>query len=63
MGINQGRAAGASVSHLHAHMVLRYSSETGFMEVLAGTRVIHEALDETLKRLLDNVGLLEKDQG
>jgi ATP adenylyltransferase len=58
VGINQGRAAGASVAHLHVHIVPRYSSETGFMEVLAGSRVIHETLDDTLKRLNANIDLL-----
>jgi ATP adenylyltransferase len=62
LGINQGRASGASVAHLHAHVVPRYANETGFMEVLAGTRVIHETLDGTLKRLLANLDLLKDQQ-
>jgi hypothetical protein len=32
------------------------------MEVLAGTRVIHETLDGTLKRLLANLDLLKDQQ-
>jgi ATP adenylyltransferase len=59
IGVNQGRAAGASVAHLHVHVVPRYASETGFMEVLAGSRVIHETLDDTLKRLNANIDLLK----
>jgi diadenosine tetraphosphate (Ap4A) HIT family hydrolase len=59
IGINQGRAAGASVGHLHVHVVPRYASETGFMEVLAGSRVIHETLDDALKRLKAHVDLLK----
>jgi ATP adenylyltransferase len=62
VGINQGQASGASVSHLHAHLVPRYANETGFMEIFSGTRVIHETLDDTLKRLLANKETLN-DQG
>lgn len=63
VGINQGQASGASVAHLHAHVVPRYANEAGFMEILAGTRVIHETLDDSLKRLLANVEILESEDG
>jgi ATP adenylyltransferase len=61
-GINQGRAAGASVSHFHMHVVPRYQSETGFMEIFSGSRVIHESLDDSLKKLLSNIAILDKDE-
>jgi ATP adenylyltransferase len=62
LGINQGRAAGASVTHFHMHIVPRYQNETGFMEIFSGSRVIHESLDNSLKRLLINIRILEKDE-
>jgi ATP adenylyltransferase len=62
MGINQGHAAGASVKHFHMHVVPRYENETGFMEILSGSRVIHESLDDSLKKLVENMGILEKGQ-
>jgi ATP adenylyltransferase len=61
LGINQGHAAGASVTHFHLHIVPRYENETGFMEIFSGSRVIHESLDDTLKRLLTERSILEKD--
>jgi ATP adenylyltransferase len=59
IGINQGRAAGASVAHVHVHIVPRYEGEAGFMEVLAATRVIHENLDDSLNRLLSNLDVMK----
>jgi len=60
IGINQGRSSGASVMHLHVHIVPRYENETGFMEVLAGTRVVHETLDDSMKKLLTNIDIMKE---
>jgi ATP adenylyltransferase len=37
-GYNLGRHSGASIPHLHLHVVPRYGNEVGYLEVLAGTR-------------------------
>lgn len=39
IGYNIGENSGASISHLHLHVVPRYNNELGFAEVLAGKRV------------------------
>ncbi|MBU0900228.1 HIT domain-containing protein [bacterium] len=55
-GFNIGfniREAGASIDHLHLHVVPRYKSEVGFIEVLSGTRIIVEDPHETKKKLID----------
>jgi len=40
VGYNLGRHSGASIPHLHAHVVPRYGNEVGFMDVLSGTRLV-----------------------
>ncbi|MBP8082163.1 MAG: HIT domain-containing protein [Spirochaetes bacterium] len=39
VGYNIGENSGASIKHLHLHIVPRYNNELGFAEVLAGKRV------------------------
>lgn len=39
-GYNLGQGSGASIPHLHQHVVPRYANEVGFLDVLSGTRVI-----------------------
>lgn len=40
VGFNLGEGSGASIQHLHQHIVPRYTNEVGFLDVLSGTRVI-----------------------
>jgi ATP adenylyltransferase len=40
LGYNMGVSSGASIPHLHLHIVPRYHNEVGFIDVLAGDRVI-----------------------
>ncbi len=52
IGINLGRVAGAGVAdHLHLHVVPRWSGDTNFMPVIAGTSVVPEALTDVAARL------------
>ena len=50
VGINQGRAAGASIAHLHVHVVPRYIGELSFID-LTGSRVIVENLKTSYEKL------------
>jgi ATP adenylyltransferase len=52
VGINLGKVAGAGIfEHLHIHVVPRWSGDTNFMPVLAGTGVIPDALKDIADRL------------
>jgi ATP adenylyltransferase len=44
IGFNMGRAAGASIDHIHLHIIPRYPGEIGIAELLAGKRVMVEDL-------------------
>lgn len=50
-GYNLGQGSGASIPHLHQHVVPRYSNEVGFLDVLSGTRVIVSDPAEVMEKL------------
>ena len=51
IGINHGRAAGASIEHLHVHVVPRWAGDTNFMPALADIKVLPEHLLNTAEKL------------
>jgi len=51
VGFNIHRAAGASIEHLHLHIVPRYPNEAGFLDMLSETRTIVEDPKQTLQKL------------
>ncbi len=55
LGINQGRDAGGSIEHLHIHLVPRYGSELGFIDIVGKTRVLPEGLEAVKKKIEENI--------
>jgi len=52
IGINLGKIAGAGLkTHVHIHIVPRWSGDTNFMPIISETRVISQALAETYNEL------------
>lgn len=51
IGLNMGRSAGASIDHLHLHIIPRYEREIGIAELIAGKRVLVEDPRETARRV------------
>jgi ATP adenylyltransferase len=51
IGCNMGLVAGASIDHLHWHIIPRYPREIGIAELLAGKRVLVENPLVTKERL------------
>ena len=47
IGYNMGLAAGASIEHLHLHIIPRYPREIGIAELIAGSRVLVQHPRET----------------
>tara|TARA_Y100000589_G_scaffold103823_1_gene98128 strand:+ start:1634 stop:2146 length:513 start_codon:yes stop_codon:yes gene_type:complete len=62
LGYNIGQFSGASISHLHFHVVPRYSSEVGFMDVINGARIIVEEPVATRERMREKFELLVRQE-
>lgn len=53
LGMNLGKSAGAGIDqHLHLHVVPRWNGDTNFMPVLADTRSIPQAVEETYEKIV-----------
>lgn len=51
IGINQGKIAGGSIEHLHVHVVPRYNSELGYIDIVGKTRIVPEGLNSVKEKL------------
>ena len=57
IGMNLGACSGAGITdHLHIHVVPRWEGDTNYMAVLAETRMIPEALEETWRKVRNGFG-------
>jgi ATP adenylyltransferase len=63
IGLNLGECAGAGVvDHLHIHIVPRWSGDTNFMPVIAGTKTISEGLRALYDKLIDAQNKMEQER-
>ena len=63
IGYNIGRSSGASIEHIHCHVVPRHRNEIGLLEMISqGSRVIVEEPHETLNKLRKAFAELENEQ-
>lgn len=51
VGLNLGEHAGASIAHLHQHVIPRFSNELGVVDLIGGAKVIIEDPNETMKKV------------
>ena len=58
VGLNLGKSAGASIEHIHIHIVPRFELESGFMETTANTRIIDEDINVTYAKFIEKLNIL-----
>jgi len=52
VGYNVGSVSGASIAHVHMHIVPRYERELGFVDIVGGAKIIVENPTVTIKKLI-----------
>ena len=52
IGFNMGLPAGASISHLHLHIIPRYPNENGIADLIAGKRLLVESPIDSAKKII-----------
>jgi len=62
IGCNMGLIAGASIEHLHWHIIPRYPREIGIAELLAGKRVLVDHPLDTRARLKEAFDKIKSDR-
>jgi ATP adenylyltransferase len=55
IGYNMGLPAGASIKHIHLHIIPRYPNEVGISDLIAGKRVLVENPLDTARKLKERI--------
>ncbi|MFN3410614.1 MAG: HIT family protein [Exilispira sp.] len=51
IGMNIGKNSGASIKHIHQHIVPRFENELGMIDIIGGSKVIVESPIVTMQKL------------
>jgi ATP adenylyltransferase len=63
IGLNLGECAGAGVpDHLHIHIVPRWSGDTNFMPMIAGTRTLSDGLRALYDKLINAQSTIDSEK-
>ncbi len=57
VGYNEGDYSGASIRHIHIHVVPRYKSELGFIDIIGQTKIVVQRASEILALLKPKIQL------
>ena len=55
IGLNQGKNAGASIDHIHWHVVPRFPAELGYIDIIGNSRIAVEGLDSVKKKVEEKI--------
>ena len=55
IGMNEGPVSGASIKHLHVHVVPRFPRELGFIDTIGKTRAMVYTIDQVYEKLKDKL--------
>ena len=51
IGMNIGNVSGASILHLHIHIVPRFKNELGYIDIIGKTRIVVEPVSKVFEKL------------
>ncbi|NHJ04715.1 MAG: HIT domain-containing protein [Candidatus Heimdallarchaeota archaeon] len=61
IGMNLGAVSGAGLkTHVHIHIVPRWTGDTNFMPIISETRAISEGLERTYEKFMNFVDIYEE---
>lgn len=61
IGYNIGEWSGASIKHIHRHIIPRYPNEIGFIDIIGGAKIITEHPTLTLEKFKEAFSKIKLD--